>query len=156
MPAANKLSSLWPESPGSGDLQISRTLPISSLQEGVNTLVVAVVDGRGRKVERAVSFIVSAPLVTEREDVEVVLPDRLRPDVRLFGVIRMSEPHVVGRPQAPEGKLLAPPRAQRRQVLERSVARLVPELSANRTKTATSKATDTVNTATQKVPPKHS
>lgn len=54
-------------------LRVTGTLRLDSLVEGVNTIVVAITDGMGRRVEKVASFLV-APLLADRQDGGVRLP----------------------------------------------------------------------------------
>ena len=50
-------------------IRMSRNLPLSELHDGINTLIVAVVDGRGQRLQQTVTF-----LVAESPELEPDLP----------------------------------------------------------------------------------
>ena len=82
---------------------------LADLVPGFNTLVVAIVDGRGQRIQQAVSFIASAPLETKREAREPRLPSRSGRD------------RAMPRPAAAAGKGWRPPAAVRAAKVARTV-----------------------------------
>ena len=93
---------------------ISITIPLSAdrLEDGVNTLVVAVVNGRGQRVAHSVSFLASAPLTPK---IEISQP-------RLGDLNLRREPGPV--PIKPEKKALVTPHAVRQKRLAEMTRRL--------------------------------
>ncbi|MGE3798407.1 MAG: hypothetical protein AB7G88_11260 [Thermomicrobiales bacterium] len=76
-------------------LRLTGKIPLRSLNDGINSIVVAVADGMGRRIEKSASFIASRPLVGPAMGTDVMLPERMiAADLHLV----KSGP----RPQAPE------------------------------------------------------
>ena len=92
-------------------MSIVVALPIDRFEEGINTLVVAVVNGHGQQVTQSVTFIVSAPLTPKAS----LRQPRLG-DVLGFGDDR--------RPGAVARKGLVTPQAIRRDRLRKLSAQL--------------------------------
>ncbi len=55
-------------------IRLSKDILLSNLDEGINTLVVAIVDGRGQKIQQAVTFIAAEYQQTEKEKKEPKVP----------------------------------------------------------------------------------
>jgi hypothetical protein len=90
-------------------LTLTLHVALSDLDDGFNTLVVAIVDGRGQRVQQTVSFIASSPLETKQE----------RREPRLVG--RPERGRAMPRPRAATGKGWRPPAAARTVKLTRAI-----------------------------------
>ncbi|NOY39014.1 MAG: hypothetical protein GXO95_01905 [Nitrospirae bacterium] len=90
-------------------LRLTRAIPLTELEEGMNTLVVAIIDGREKKIEKAVSFIATRALETEKEKKEPRLPTRIS-----------REDRGKHKPGKVKGKAFLTPAKKRREAIDRS------------------------------------
>ncbi len=96
-------------------LRLTGKIPLGSFIEGINSIVVAVADGTGRRVEKAASFIVSPPLFEPAPPGGLVETNEVwLPDIMVDANMRLTERHLQPQvPEAIEGALLLMPRAER-------------------------------------------
>jgi hypothetical protein len=101
-PKVGKQVGLRPTPPAITGLSITVALPLDRFEDGVNTLVAAVVNGHGQRVTSSVTFLVSPPLTTKEAARQPRLAD-------VFG------PPPDARPRVLAGKALLTPRALRQE-----------------------------------------
>src|SRR5262249_27234513 len=80
-------------------LKLRRPLPMSDVRDGINTVIVVMVDGHGQRQVAKQAFFASAPLVSKDEKREPKLPAGIR--------------HVTGMPTRVESRALIVPRKER-------------------------------------------